>query len=148
VLPDLRNAIAIFSNKEAPDASEVDRQFKQCNFTAVNLGTLGTGVLVEWNPLKAPNAQLLNIYVYREGSFERLLSSVGTPPTFVPGIRSVPDIIFGWTEGVCQARYSRYRYEGGRYVVDACNQETAGKNDECAITECGSGLSTFPNPNR
>jgi hypothetical protein len=147
VLGDLKSAVAFASNKDAPEDSEVERQFKLCKFTQLNLGALGAAVLVEWNPQGAANAQMLNVYVLRDGAYERLFASDGFGPIVLAGGRPVPDLVFGWTEGVCHANYYRYRFQDGRYVIDACNRETQGKNGDCAIAECESKLQTFPEPN-
>jgi hypothetical protein len=126
---------------------DVSAEWKQCKITPIRLGTLGTAVVVEWNPFKAPNASLINIYLPGNGSYHLLLASAGYGPTILPGNKPVPDLVFGGTGGVCHAVYSRYRYQDGRYAVDACNQETEGKNGECGIIACQHrNFPTFPNP--
>ena len=51
-----------------------------------------------------------------------------------------PDLIFGWTEGVCAASYSRYHYEKGQYNVNGCAQEDrdgeSKPGEYCAIKAC------------
>lgn len=145
VLPDLRKAVGTLNNDSVN--KDGSAEWKQCKITPIRLGTLGPAVVVEWNPSKAPNASLINLYIPVNGAYHLLLGSAGFGPTILPGNKPVPDLVFGGTSGVCHAVYSRYRYQDGRYAVDACNQETEGKNGQCGIIACQHrNFPTFPNP--
>ena len=145
VTPDLSKAVATFEN--TPRTRDVSEEWKQCKFTPIHLGTLGPAVVVEWNPVKAPNASMINIYLPRNGQYRLLLANGGFGPTLLPGPNPVPDLVFGATGGVCHATYSRYRWLNEHYEVNACNQETEGKDGNCAIISCANRkLPTFPNP--
>jgi hypothetical protein len=144
-LPDLRKAVGTFNNDSG--TRDVSAEWKLCKITPIRLGTLGLAVVVEWNPLKAPNASMINIYLPAHGGYQLLLGSAGFGPTVLHGNKPVPDLVFGGTGGVCHAVYSRYRYQGGRYAVDACNQEKEAKDGDCAIVACEHrNFPTFPNP--
>jgi hypothetical protein len=147
VLPDLRAAVALLQNEEHPSAVEVARQFRHCKITTIKLGALGPAFVVEWNPLKAPNASMLNIYQFSHGAFHRLVQDAGFGPIILPGTAPVPDLAFGWSMGVCHASYARYHFQSSRYVVNACDRETKGKEGGCAIIACENKLPTFPSPN-
>lgn len=146
VLPSLRKQIGIFNDETSPAATEVESEFKKCEFTPFKLGALGQAVLVVWNPLNNANAEMRNLYVRKDGTYHLLIAAEGFGPEILPEPRPVPDLVFGWGEGVCHATYSRYRYQNGHYKVDACNQETEGNGGDCAITSCANKLPTFPNP--
>jgi hypothetical protein len=144
VLPDLRKAVATQQNE--PDVKDVSEEFKECKITPIDLGALGPAVVVEWNPFKAPNASMINIYVPSGGAYRRIVASDGFGPYILPGPRPAPDILFGGTAGACHASYSRYRYQRGRYAIDACDRESETAGGGCAIEACENKLPTFPDP--
>jgi len=145
VLPDLRKAVGTFNNDSK--TKDVSAEWKLCKITPIRLGTLGPAVVVEWNPAKAPNASMINIYLPANGEYHLLLGSAGFGPTLLPEKKPVPDLVFGGTGGVCHAVYSRYRYQNGHYAVDACNQEKESKDGNCSIIACEHrNFPTFPNP--
>lgn len=133
------------NDEDNPEAAEVESEFRKCRFTPFKLGVLGPAVLVVWNPLNNANAEMRNIYLRKNGTYHLLIGAEGFGPEILPEPRPVPDLVFGWGEGVCHATYSRYRYQNGHYRVDACNQETEGTGADCAITSCANKLPTFSN---
>jgi hypothetical protein len=144
VLPDLRKAVAIQQNE--PDVKDVSEEFKECKITPINLGALGPAVVVEWNPFKAPNASMIDIFIPSGGAYRRIVASDGFGPYILPGPRPAPDLMFGGTAGACQASYSRYRYQRGRYSIDACDREAEAADGGCAIAACENKLPMFPDP--
>jgi len=146
VLPSLRKHVGIVNDEENPEAAEMESEFRKCMFTPFKLGVLGPAVLVVWNPLNNANAEMRNIYLRKNGAYHLLIEAEGFGPEILPEPRPVPDLVFGWGEGVCHATYSRYRYQNGHYKTDACDQETEGKDADCTITSCANKLPTFPNP--
>jgi hypothetical protein len=145
VYPDLRKAVALLNDD--PGVKDVSDEFKSCRITQIDLGALGRGVVVEWNPMQTPNAAMVNVYLPDHDAYRQLIAESGFGPTILPGSRPVPDLVFGGTAGVCHATYTRYRFERGKYAADACDQEIEGKGGEdCAIAACQNKLPTFPNP--
>lgn len=144
VLPDLKKAIAITLNQSTVSANQANREFRHCKFSAIQLGTLGAAVVVEWNPMNAPNASMINIYAVEHGAYRRIAEGAGFGPDVLAGSHPIPDLVFGGAGGVCHSSYSRYRFQNGAYAVDACDQETEGKDGECAMVACENKLPTFP----
>ena len=95
---------------------------------------------------------MLNVYVPDHGSFRRVAAGNGFGPQVVDRDGAPPDLIFGWTEGVCTVAYYRYHYDKGHYSVNGCAQEYRnGKpkpGEFCAIKACGSAekLAVFDPP--
>jgi hypothetical protein len=145
VLPDLRALMARVEN-DNPSPADVDEEFRHCEFTLFKLGKLGAAVLVEAQPGHGKsNAAMLNLYVPSHGTFRRILAAEGFGPEIISGSKPVPDLVFGWSAGVCHTTFYRYHYEHGKYVADACIQEEdAGRDSEdCSIRACEGKLPTF-----
>jgi hypothetical protein len=124
-----------------PTKIEVDKEFTLCKFTRVNLGSLGEAVVVEAQPGHGvPNAAMLNVYARTKSGYRRVIEGAGFGPYVIPREDAPPDLVFGWTSGVCTARYNRYHYANGEYTVNGCAQEDREhqpKSGElCAITSC------------
>lgn len=122
-----------------PSPAEVEAEFLRCKFTPLRLGTLGPVVLVEWDGFSSgPNVPMLNIYIPSGGgSYQELVEAGGFGPSIVPRIdSSVPDLLFGGTSGVCHAVINRYRYSGGKYRLDACDQEYPDPEGTCHVRIC------------
>ena len=122
-----------------PSSADVKREFEACVFTPLRLGSLGPAVLVqaEAGHGATGNAAMINIYVPERNGYRWLVKGAGFGPTIVPGEGSIPDLVFGWAMGVCQGRYSRYRYENREYVVDACNQDVReDARGTCEVKTC------------
>jgi hypothetical protein len=149
VLRDLRGLLRRVDN-ENPSGADVEDAFQRCQFTPLRLGTLGPAVLVEAEAGHGKtNAAMLNIYVSSYGSYRRIIEAAGFGPMIIRGPGSVPNLVFGWASGVCHTKYYRYRYERGKYAVDACYQEDRGANwdgGSCMVKSCEGNLATFPNP--
>jgi hypothetical protein len=148
VLQDLRALVAGVYNIEDPSAAYLEEEFQRCQFTPLTLGTLGPAVLVEAQPGHGKtNASMLNIYLPSHGSYRRIVEAEGFGPEIVPGPKSIPYLVFGWSFGVCHTKSHRYRYQSGKYSIDACNQETGGENGgSCLIESCEGSLPTFHDP--
>ncbi|HEX7158224.1 MAG TPA: hypothetical protein VF214_04390 [Edaphobacter sp.] len=148
VQQDLKTLLAHVYNDDNLSAADLEDEFQQCKFTPLALGALGPAVLVEAGVGHGmANATMLNIYVPSHGTYRRVAEAAGFGPRIVPGPERVPDLVFGWASGVCHATFQRYRYQSGKYVRDACDQEY--DNGDCAIKSCiglGLNLPTFPNP--
>lgn len=149
VMPDLRRLLARVYN-DNPSAVDLEKEFQDCHFTQLKLGTLGLAVLVEAEAGHGKsNAAMLNIYVPSHGSYRRILEAAGSGPEIFRGPGSVPDLVFGWSSGVCYTKYYRYRYERGKYAVNACYQEDRGENwdgGDCKVKSCDENLPTFSLP--
>jgi len=143
VLPVLRKAVGTFDNDSK--ARDVSAEWKLCKISPIRLGTLGPAVVVEWNPAKAQNASMINIYLPANGEYQLLLGSAGFGPALFPGTKLAPDLVFWVTGGVCHAVYSRHRYQNGHYVVEACNQEKKAKLATVASSPANSAISP-PSP--
>jgi len=110
----LRDLKAHLSSIYREPASDVDaaQEFSRCKFSRLILGPLGPAILVEAAAGHGKtNAAMLNVYVPDHGSFRRVASAEGFGPEVLDRDGAPPDLIFGWTEGVCTASYSRYHYE-------------------------------------
>jgi hypothetical protein len=142
VLPDLRKAVAKTLNM--PGIKDVDKQFKECTISPLQLGTLGSAVVVTWNPFNAPNASMIAVYLPEGSRFRKIAQGVGFGPRILK-TEGIPDLMFGVAGGVCHATYFRYRYHGNAYRVDACDQENEGEaGGDCVISRCQGSLPTFP----
>ncbi len=146
LIPDLSKAVALLDNDDHVTAADLNEAIKECEFKHIRLGALGTAILASWDPFRAPNASMVSVYGLRDGSYHRLVKDIGFGPEILKGSRPVPDLAFGWTNAGCDIKSLRYRYQGGRYKADACNQGIAIKDDNCTIKACGNGLPTFPDP--
>ena len=149
---DLREVLARAYNVVDPTAKDLDDEFKQCRFTRLTLGRLGTAVVVE-HGVTNKNEEMINLYVPSNGSYERVIAQAGFGPIVLRDSREVPDLVFGGTSGICQTSLMRYRYTKGKYVADACDQEYRGDSaddEACPIRRCEAtpNLPTFPNPLR
>ena len=149
-MPDLKELLTQM-NGEAPMPEELDQEFEACTFTALQLGKLGPAVLVQdLNFAGKSNLALINIYRPQNGEYKQLASGKGFVE-LLDGPAEIPDILYGWTLGVCHAMYYRLRYTAGTYTEDACNQEEepASGGDTCGIEPCetsGGKLPTFLSP--
>jgi len=149
---DLKEVLARAYNLRDATAKDLDEEFKQCRFTGLKLGKLGAAVVVE-HGITNRNEEMINLYLPRNGSYERIIAQAGFGPIVLDASKEVPDLVFGGTSGVCQASLIRYRYTKGKYVADACDQEYRdGSADDgaCPIRRCEAtpNLPTFPNPLR
>ena len=138
---------------EAPTAAEVAKEFDRCKFTLLNLGPLGEAVIVEAQPGHGmTNAAMLNVYVQTASGYRPVIKSQGFGPYVLPRRDAPPDLVFGWASGVCTAKYYRYHYASGEYIVNGCAEEDREgklKPDEyCAIKACGKAeeLAVFDPP--
>lgn len=148
----LKEVLARAYNDRDATAKDLDDEFKQCRFTRLKLGKLGAAVVVE-HGITNRNEEMINLYVPRNGTYERIIAQAGFGPIVLNGSRDVPDLVFGGASGVCEASLMRYRYTKGKYVADACDQEYRdGSADDraCPIRRCEAApnLPTFPNPLR
>jgi hypothetical protein len=150
VFKDLKTLISGLANDPNPSAKYVEEEFLRCKFTPLKVGNLGRAILVEGAPGHgATNATMLNIYLPEHGSYRRILEAAGFGPA-ATGEAAIPDLVFGWTFGVCHAKYYRYTFNKGRYETTGCDQESEGASpgsDDCSIQSCsGENLAKFPNP--
>lgn len=147
VLRDLRKLLARIYNN-TPSAADLEDEFQRCHFTPFKLGTLGPAIVVEAEAGHGKsNAAMLDMYVPSQGSYRRIMEAAGFGPEIVPGPGTIPDLVFGWSSGVCHTKYYLYRYERGRYTVEACDQEERGENwdgGSCIVKACEGHLPTFP----
>lgn len=152
VYADLERQIAIVDNIDHPTLADERDEFQQCRFTPVPLGRVGTAVLVQSDiGSGAANAGMLNLYLREKESYRRILQGEGFGPRVISRPGQAPDLVFGWTEGVCHASYERYRWNGRTYDGIACDQEEVpanGDTDHCAIAACPGPhpQPTFPDP--
>ena len=142
VLPDLKARLSTIYGKPISDA-DAAQEFSRCKFSRLILGPLGPAILVEAAAGHGKtNAAMLNVYVSDHGSFRRVATADGFGPQVMDRDGSPPDLIFGWTEGVCSVTYYRYHYEKSHYNVNGCAQEDRkGKpkpSEFCAIKACDS----------
>lgn len=149
VMPDLRRLLVRVYN-DNPSAVDLEKEFQDCHFTQLKLGTLGPAVLVEAEAGHGKsNAAMLNIYVPSHGSYRRILEAAGFGPEVFRGPGPVPDLAFGWSSGVCYTKYYRYRYVRGKYTANACYQEDRGENwdgGDCTVKSCEGNLPIFSLP--
>jgi len=146
VYPGLKPAVVTLDNSPVTRQDVAD-EYKNCRFSHVDLGALGLAVVVEWNPMSAPNANFIGVYIRRLGAWHKLVVNSGFGPTIISGPQPIPDLVFGGNGGgVCQSEYFRFRYAHGTYRPNACNQEKRGSGEGCQIVSCGNGLPTFPDP--
>jgi hypothetical protein len=142
VLPDLKAFLSNIYREPVSDADAV-QEFSDCKFSRLILGPLGPAILVEASAGHGKtNAAMLNLYVPDHGSFRRVAAAQGFGPEVMDRNGAPPDLVFGWTEGVCTVTYHRYHYEKGQYNVNGCAQEDRDSEPKtgefCAIKECDS----------
>lgn len=140
VVPDLKAFLSRFDGEPVSNADAV-QEFRRCTFTRLNLGTLGRAIVVEAAAGHGnQNAAFLNVYVREHESFRRLLTAAGFGPEVNERKGAPPDLIFGWTEGVCTAKYYRYHYANGQYERNGCVQENSNDDPKvgeyCALKAC------------
>jgi len=140
VLSDLKARLSSIYGEPVSDADAV-QEFSHCKFSRLILGQLGPAIMVEAAAGHGKtNAAMLNVYVPDHGSFRRVAAANGFGPQVMDRDGAPPDLIFGWTEGVCTVTYYRYHYEKGQYNVNGCAQEDGnGKpktGEFCAIKAC------------
>lgn len=140
VLPDLKARLSSIYGEPVSDADAV-QEFSHCKFSRLILGPLGPAILVEAAAGHGKtNAAMLNVYVPDHGSFRRVAAADGFGPQVMGRDGELPDLIFGWTQGVCTVTYYRYHYEKGQYKVNGCAQEDrngkARAGEFCAIKPC------------
>lgn len=138
---DLRKFIQDFNNGDPPTDKDVEEAFNQSRFSAIDLGPLGEGIVVEPQLGQGnPNAGMLNVYVPSGAGYRRIVEASGFGPYTVPVRDGPPDLIIGWTFGVCDAKYHRYRYLNGQYIINGCAQEDRDHDPEageyCSIKAC------------
>lgn len=142
VLPDLKARLSSIYGEPVSDADAL-QEFSRCKFSRLILGPLGPAILVEAAAGHGKsNAAMLNVYVPDHGSFRRVAAANGFGPQVMDRVGAPPDLIFGWTEGVCTVTYHRYHYEQGEYNVNGCAQEDRNAKPKpgqsCAIKACES----------
>jgi len=146
VYPDLKPAVVTLDNSPVT-LQDVADEYRNCRFSIVALGALGPAVVVNWNPMSAPNANFIGVYIRRSGAWHKLVVDGGFGPIIIHGSEPIPDLVFGGNGGgVCQSEYFRFRYAHGTYRANACNQEKRGSGPGCQILSCGNDLPTFPDP--
>lgn len=141
VLPDLKARLASIDGKPVSDADAV-QEFGHCKFSRLVLGPLGPAILVEAAVGHGKtNAAMLNVYVPDHGSFRRVVAAAGFGPQVVDRDGAPPDLVFGWTEGVCTTIYHRYHFETDHYTLNGCAQEDRDGSPKagefCSIRACG-----------
>ncbi len=142
VLPDLKTSLTSIYGERVSDAEAV-QELSRCKFSRLILGPLGPAILVEASAGQGKtNAAMLNVYIPDRGSFRRVVAANGFGPQVMDRTGAPPDLIFGWTEGVCTVTFYRYHYERGKYDVNGCAQEDrngrAKLGEFCAIKACDS----------
>lgn len=145
---DLRALLKRVYNDDTVSAGDLENEFEQCNFTAVRLGSIGRAILVEAQAGHGAtgNAAMLNLYARSGDSYRRIIDTAGFGPAIYPRAGAPPDLVFGWTSGVCYVTYYRYRFANGKYSVNGCDQEYRAKGDvseSCLIKAC-EGAQHYP----
>ncbi|HEY6448761.1 MAG TPA: hypothetical protein VIY53_20065 [Acidobacteriaceae bacterium] len=149
---DLKKLLASMDNSSTPSQTGLDAEFAKCTFSRIDLGALGSAVLVDETDFSgATNQAMLDVYIRAGRSWRRIAEGEGFGPRVVANAGSVPDLVFGWTGGVCSASYTLLRYQRGEYVAAGCDREVSdpqGNGDDCSIAACESPakLPTFPDP--
>src|ERR1035441_8986517 len=116
---DLRSLAATQSNDNYVSPADLDRLFRRCRFSRIDLGSLGPAVVVEELEFAgASNLSMINVYVPSGKSWRRVAVGEGFGPQVVPGGGGGPGLVYGWGEGVCNTTFHLYRYhEIGRAHV-------------------------------
>lgn len=141
VLPDLTKLLQQLDG-ESPNAADLEQEFLNCRFRPLQLEHLGSAVLVE-DVGSGTNSSMLNIYLRTGNSYRRVIAASGFGPMVLAHAGSPPDIVFGWTEGASRAVLWRWRYSGGKYAVDACDDESS---PDMICKGPKAPRKTFPNP--
>jgi hypothetical protein len=147
VLPDLKKALStvLGSGYSEYSAADMEYEYKRCVFEYVSLNSLGVGIRVSWNGLKAPNSPFIGLYVKRGNGFQRLYTGSGFGPEVIKG-RKIPDLVVGDTSGSCSETLERLRFNGAVYKPNACIQRTVKNTGDCVAMKCTSNLPMFPDP--
>lgn len=140
LLRDVRVAAATLYNDPRIKTKELNSSLQHCTFSKIKLGPLGTAVVVDWPAIPgAANSSMINVYLPEGKSWRKVAEGAGFGPRVVPRVQGIPDLVYGWTTGVCHATFNRYAYRKGSYQQDACDQEaysSDSRESTCGIIAC------------
>lgn len=93
--------------------------FDEVSTTAINLGALGRGFIVEGSLCGDGNCGDL-VYARGKTGYRKVLMAEGWGVAVAPSGGPVPDLVFSRHMSVAQTNFERFRYVGDKFVSLAC----------------------------
>lgn len=138
--------------EDRPPAYSPD-QFGELNVSRVDLGPLGSGLVVYFDKSGACGATgncPMALYIRQGDAFRPALHFGGWGSWTIPAAAGPPYVVSAWNMSCCDEFYNRYAYRHGQYVADACAEglTNPGSDDpeKMSWKACQPGSPTFIPP--